>query len=139
MARQKETKKPPIIPIMERAGQVKIPIRPNDFDFNDSRVLSSTFGKFEVEQSARLLIEFFQERGRWAEFTLPALIRYCKRRRKNPNSALAGLVGGWFDDGMMCFNALMNCYVVIDFDGKCCVTEAFILKASRNLKNKQVA
>jgi hypothetical protein len=42
-------------------------ISPNDIDL--SKELEDTFGKFEIEESALIVLKFFQSKGNWEPFT----------------------------------------------------------------------
>jgi len=113
--------------VVEGPGMHHHPIRPKDFNLASVGTLSSTFGKSEVEQTARNLIRFCQRRGGWlsstfgkseVEQTARNLIRFCQRRGgwypftveelidfykqvgEDPRFIFFGLLGVWGDDGM---------------------------------------
>lgn len=70
-------------------------IQPKDIDLR----LPTTFGKSEVERTARRLIEFFVMKGRWTSFTLHELTEFYKLKGWEPKGMFFGLIGLWLDDG----------------------------------------
>jgi hypothetical protein len=129
----------PVTPLGETVDSPKHPIRPDDFNFsNHNTPLSSVFGKSEVEQSAGKLIQFFQSRGRWCEFTIDELRRFYELKGWNYNSAFFGLTGAWYDDGGLAGGWAMpkETYLAFDDSGKAFVTAAFVERCGRNLKKR---
>lgn len=106
------------------------PIRPKDFSLDSFGALASTFGKSEVEKTARNIICFCQRRGGWYPFTVEELIDFYKEVGEDPRFIFFGLLGAWEDEGM--FAQHTNpwreppSYLVIGADGMYRVTEQFI-------------
>ncbi len=127
----------PFKPIIESASMTMCPVRPDDFVFIHGNVLGGTFGKTEVETTARRLIEFFQLRCCWCEFTIDELGRFYKLKGWDPNAMFFGLMGAWYDDGGMGGWALpQHTYLCVDGHGKYCITDKFIDQCARNIKKK---
>ncbi len=97
--------------------------------------LTGTFGKAEVEWSAMHLIEYFKLRGAWTTFTIAELTRFYEMKGWNSNTMFFGLLGGWYDTGGMGgLAAPRRIYLVCLPDGKWCVTDKFIERCARNIK-----
>lgn len=121
--------------ICESPGHVAIDIRPNDISVGDIKhpFLPSTFGKAEVESVAGRLVSFFQQKNYWSLFTLTELMSYYRLRNWNPDTALFGLMGVWYDDCYTgCFRKSHANIVTFD-DGTLCVTEEFIRRCAKKL------
>lgn len=88
--------------------------------------MPGSFGKAEVEISAGKLVQFFQSRGYWCSFTIDELARYYTLRGWNSNSMFFGLMGLWFDDGMMGAWRHAHPCIAINNAGACFVTKEFI-------------
>ena len=116
--------------VVEGPGMHHHPIRPKDFNLASVGTLSSTFGKSEVEQTARNLIRFCQRRGGWYPFTVEELIDFYKQVGEDPRFIFFGLLGVWGDDGMFAQHTNpwheSPPYLVIGADGMYRVTERFI-------------
>ncbi len=106
------------------------PIQPKDI-LGQPNAFSSTFGKAEVEGSARNLVEFMAEKGRWVSFTIAQLQEFYDKKGRDPASMFYGICGGfvldsmggskWYADGG---------YLVQDDRGGYCVTDLFIDKCA---------
>ena len=122
---------------VEGPGMHHHPIRPKDFNLASVGTLSSTFGKSEVEQTARNLIRFCQRRGGWYPFTVEELIDFYKQVGEDPRFIFFGLLGVWGDDGMFAQHTNpwheSPPYLVIGADGMYRVTERFIQQCAINL------
>ncbi|KKW21390.1 MAG: hypothetical protein UY64_C0022G0015 [Parcubacteria group bacterium GW2011_GWA1_51_12] len=123
--------------VVEGPGMHHHPIRPKDFNLASVGTLSSTFGKSEVEQTARNLIRFCQRRGGWYPFTVEELIDFYKQVGEDPRFIFFGLLGVWGDDGMFAQHTNpwheSPPYLVIGADGMYRVTERFIQQCAINL------
>lgn len=121
-----------IVPVRETAGNQYFSIRPHQIP---PRLLG-TFGKCEVENSARNLLAFFQERGYWTGFTTQELQRFYEGQKWNSDTPFWGLLGAWFDDGMssMCWREPHDVYIAIGEHGEYFITEAFIRRCASQLQ-----
>ena len=102
----------------------KADIRPSEV------MLGSISGKFEehrVEESVENLLNFFQEKDMWQSFSFEELLQYCKRVGFNPEKMLFGLLGSWLESGSGLLREPQN-YIVMDSNGRLCVTNSFIEK-----------
>lgn len=125
--------------VAESPGRHHHPIRPKDFKFDSAldRVgtLAGTFGKSEVEQTARSIIRFCQRRGGWYPFTVEELINFYKEVGEDPRFIFFGLLGTWEDDAMLVdgWRTPRVPYLVQGYDGMYRVTEEFIKQCAKNL------
>lgn len=117
--------------VEESPGRHIYPIRPNDIDI----ALSSTFGKAEVEEAARNIILFCQQRGGWYPFSLEELSNFYMREERDCNMMFFGLSGIWYDDAMLSggFRESHPCLVICG-DGMYRVTDQFIERCAKTFK-----
>jgi hypothetical protein len=95
----------------------------------DPESVYGKFGKFEVEETAKNLLLFFQSRGKWDPFYLKSLMAFSICRGFDPNRVLFGLVGTWHDDsGMFGCMRKAPAYFIQGSDGQFQVTAKFIKK-----------
>ena len=102
---------------------------PKDIHLLDTGVLAGGgFGKFEVEEAAGHLVEFFRDRGGWSRFTIPDLISFYTRKDWNINLMFFGLAGVWYDDAQT-LGGWRKAHPCVAFreDG-CFITDLFIRK-----------
>jgi hypothetical protein len=100
---------------------------PNEIRIRDYLSIGR-FGKAEVEESAAKLLTFFQERGvGWARFTITDLFNFYTAKGWNPNTMFFGLLGPWYDDGMLYMDyQVSRPYITIDPGGWLNVTTSFV-------------
>lgn len=114
-------------------GEASFYIRPDDFDLSSPAVLLGTFGKSEVEQTVWRLLKFFQLRGYWCDFTIDELTRFYHHQGWNPNQMFFGLMGGWFDDGMLfSYKHPLGVFLACDPNGQYRVTREFLERCAKN-------
>jgi hypothetical protein len=78
----------------------KYKIDPENVVLNESGAVRGEFGKYEVEQSAGRLVQFFQyHRKGWKCFTFTELRGFYQQNNWDWNEMLFGLMGSWYDDG----------------------------------------
>ncbi len=100
--------------------------------------MSGTFGKCEVETSAKRLIAFFAvEKGNsWASFTFEELHTFFLRNNWNPREILFGLVGNWWDDGGMGTLIHQSWPCIIHYGDGLRVTEHFVRRCAGEFNRK---
>ena len=111
--------------------QQKYHIRPQDVPIRHEKIADvSTFGSFEVEQSAGALLAFHKAFGEWKIFTLTDLRVFYEGKGWDFNLALFGLVG-YHCVGVECmwegpFFLTPSPFLVQFPDGSYAVTNLFI-------------
>ena len=70
-------------------------------EVTDAQMHAIRLGKCEVEVSARRLVEFFKEIGRWQPFHLHEFVSFCQKKCIPPEEQLFGLLCPWFDDALI--------------------------------------
>lgn len=101
-------------------------IRPNQIEIDS---VSGKFGKYEVEESAKNLLAFFQKKGKWTSFSFQELIHFYNESGLDSSQMLFGLICPWYDDGGIgSIQIPTNPYFVMDIDGTLCITSNFINK-----------
>jgi len=120
-----------IKPIDESGDNPQYHVCPEDINME----MTCTFGKAEIESSARVIVQFCQSRGGWYAFELLELIKYCKQINFNPNMIFFGIIGHWFDDCVM-GGGICGSHpsLVLWGYGKYCVTESFILRCAKRTR-----
>ncbi len=122
--------------VHEAKGKTLGYIRPNDVsDY------TGTFGSFEVEDAAKKLVTFFQQKDRWHFFTLNKLRKFYKMNGWDPNTMLFGLAGASMRVAGVSLQLTYPKipYVVFIHGGKLAVTTEFIAHVSKNISAKQAA
>ena len=83
----------------------------------------------EVKESVMLLIQFFQRRGCWCSFTISELMRFSKRKGRNPNLIFYGINGPFYSPYPQIigsYNTQPEPWLVTHGDGKYVITTAFL-------------
>ncbi len=121
--------------ISESADKPSQKTRPSDIDLSDG--LSETFGKCEVEEAAVALVRFFQEKGRWTQFTFEELLAFYKTKGLDPEYMLFGLLGSWIDyTGLFYFTESLPFLVRLP-DGAICATSLFVKRCEKHKLKRQ--
>jgi hypothetical protein len=120
------------------ANTVTVYARPSSY-IKSGRLARIAFGKCEVEEAVRLLVEFLAEADEWKGFTLEELGRFCNKKGKSAGEALFGLVSAWYDDGGFgCMRSAMEPPYIIQLDAKhFAVTTTFIEKLEQASHQKE--
>lgn len=113
------------VAIRETESNHTYPLRPSDIYIGPGCLLS-TFGAAEIEQEAERLIQFFQERGCWAAFTLDELREFYKQRQLVSPDLLGGLYAPWLHVDTFNWYEPSAPYVVKHDDGLLSITDLFI-------------
>ena len=110
--------------VSETATNQPCTVRPDDIYIEIGGLLS-TFGSAEVEQEAKRLVQFFQQKRYWFGFRLEELTLYYRENGWDPEEALAGLAKPWHHDWDGWIPASKP-YVVQDEHGVYYITNLFI-------------
>lgn len=117
--------------ICENKDKRDYPIRPRDIGTGKADSFVGTFGKYEVEQSARKFVLFFQSYGYWTKFRLSELQAFYRHMGWDFSSAFFGLCGAWYDDALFgTFCEPADVFIVLDSLGYHYVTDRFILRCA---------
>ncbi len=113
-------------------GGISERVHPKDIHVQDG-MISSTFGKCEVERSAGRLVLLLQHKNpnKWEPFTLVELYEFYKKNVWDFNEALHGLSGLWYDDSMS-GGVRRSHDLIVDFGHAMHVTNEFIRICSKN-------
>jgi hypothetical protein len=122
------------VPVIENFGH-RVDIRPRDINLE---VHLTGFGKSEVEETAAVLVKFFQHRDLWESFRLEDFLRFAEK--EGHRRGLFGLIGAWWNSSL----ALSGVYVTDTFlvaypDGTVAVTEEFVRRVGQDENRVKVA
>lgn len=107
-------------------------IRPRDLTVTNINTIGC-FGKCETEQSAGMLVKFFQKekKNRWLPFTLSELLCFYLDEKQDANKMFYGLTGFFHDDGGIGSIKEADAFLIFDAMGFIYVTDAFINRCAK--------
>lgn len=107
-------------------------IKPRDIE---PESVFGKFGKHEVEQAAKNLLEFFQVSDRWDPFSFENLCYYYRQADLDPSMILFGLICSWVDNsGFGSIRRLEEDLIVMNSDGTLSITDEFIRRITTSRK-----